>query len=164
MNNQAPLIFCERFDPDVPGSFDAELDRAVVEFARREGRFTGRCTLAGMPTEFSVRSENLREDLAASVSGSSSRQRQLVAILAQAILGRAAADLAEVADEINRRELSLYIAESLSLPAARLRELVRNIECSEYFGDGHRSGDRVGGVLHQGEGSMAMVVRKATVL
>jgi SAM-dependent methyltransferase len=149
MSHGSPLIFCERFDPDVTGSFDAELDRAVVEFAKANGRFAGRCNLSAMPTEFTLSSENIREDLVASVSGSTNRQRQVVAALAEAMLGRASADLAEVADEINRRQLSLYIAESLSLPAARLRELVRDFECSEYFGDGHRSGDRVGEVLHQ---------------
>ena len=149
MTRQPPLVFCESFDPDAAGSFDPELDRAVVELARRKGRFTGRCNLAGAATDFAVTSDNLRESLVASASGSSNRQRQMVAGLARAVLGRAGADLAEVAREINRRRLSLYVAEAGGLLAARLRELVRDFECSEYFGEGHRSGERVGGILHQ---------------
>jgi len=149
VNGESRLVSCLPFDPDVPHGFDAELNDAIMEFARRHGRFAGHCSIAGAPTEFIVASENTREDLVASVSGSTNRQRQVIATLANAMLGSPAADLSTVAAEINRRKLSVYIAEALSLPAIRLRELVEDFECSEYFGEDHRSGNRVDGILHQ---------------
>jgi SAM-dependent methyltransferase len=144
-----PLLV-ERFDPQQPGWFDAELDAQVSAAVIAAGTLRGVCNLAGCVTDFAVESDNLRETLRATVSGSINRRRQLICALGLAVCGTAHVTLPEIAAQIRQRQLRCYLAEAGSELAQALQALIGPLlVCSEYFGPAYRSGETVGGVLHQ---------------
>lgn len=144
-----PLLV-ERFDPQQPGWFDADLDAQVSAAALAAGTLRGVCNMAGRADDFVVESDNLRETLRAAGSGSINRRRQLICSLGLAICGTAHATLPEIAAQIRQRHLRCYLAEAGSELARALQALIGPLlVCSEYFGPAYRSGETVGGVLHQ---------------
>lgn len=144
-------VFYEEFDPARGTRFDRELDELTKAYALERRRLKGFCNLTGCDTEFTVSSENLREDVVSPLSHSINRHRQVVCALSLTLFGHPSASLEEVAAHVNRERLKLYTAEAHS-PLFRLLAQWLDPEllvASEYFGPQHRSGEVVGGTLHQ---------------
>jgi len=146
-----PPVFCEEVKPESDSGFDSELDRSTREDVLRSRRSTGFCNISGAQTHFIVGSENLREDIIATVSSSKNRDRQLICAMSIGTLGHPQGSLAEIVDRWNRSDSRVYIAEVHSVLSAFLRERLRPelLVCSEYFGLPHKSGELVNGILHQ---------------
>ena len=144
-------VFYEDFDPTRASRFDAELDELVSADALERRSIRGICNLAGAETDFSVSSDNLREDIIAQTTNSINRHRQVVCALSIAIFGHPEASLAEIAEHVNRMGLRVYSAEANSALFFFLKQHLNPelFTYSEYFGEEHQSGDVVGGVCHQ---------------
>jgi SAM-dependent methyltransferase len=145
------LIFYEDFAPTRPSQFDAELDALASADAVERRSLRGICNLAGAETDFSVSSDNLREDIVAQTTNSINRHRQVVCALSMALFGHPQASLAGIAEHVNRTGLRVYSAEANSALFLFLKEHLNPelFTYSEYFGEEHRSGDVVGEVCHQ---------------
>ena len=144
-------IFYETFEPGRPTRFDFELDEVAKADALSKRVVAGVCNFTGAATEFQLSSDNFREDLVSPVSRTISRHRQVVCALSLSIFDHPHASLAETAAYVNRHRLKVYLAETHSPLHDFLRDHLEAelLVCSEYFGDQYRSGESVGGVLHQ---------------
>lgn len=144
-------IFYEDFDPSQKTRFDFELDDLVKAHAIATGSIKGFCNISAVESEFTVSSDNLREDVVSTVSRSINRHRQLICALSMALFGCPYASLAEMTTHINQRHLKVYSAEANSPLFYFLKQNIDSelFVYSEYFGDDFLSGEMVNGMLHQ---------------
>lgn len=145
-------IFFEDFDPAQTSLFDPELDKSASAYALERGTIRGLCNLGATETDFSVSSDNLREDVVSESTRSINRHRQVVCALSLAVFGCPHASLADIAEHVNRRALRVYMAEANSALFLFLKQHLDPylLTYSEYFGDGFRSGEVVtDGITHQ---------------
>lgn len=145
-------VFFEDFDPAQTSLFDSELDTAASTYALERGTIRGLCNLSATETDFSISSDNLREDVVSESTRSINRHRQVVCALSLAVFGCPHASLAEIAEHVNRRALRVYVAEANSALFLFLKQYLNSdlFNYSEYFGDEHRSGEVVAdGIAHQ---------------
>ena len=144
-------IFWEELQDDPISEFDSVLDESLCRSVLRGGRYGGFCNIAGAETDFTVKSENMREDIVSTVSSSINRHRQLVCALSVALFNHPNATLATIADCLRRQSRKTYIAEKHSVLWRFLREHLDPdlLVSSEYFGSNYDSGKLVGDTLHQ---------------
>ena len=111
----------------------------------------GFCTIFGTNTEFTISSENLREDIVAATSSLNNRHRQLVCALSMALFGHPNATLGTITDHIWTRSMRIYMAEANSVLANFFANRLgpTSLVRSEYYGSDRRSGDVIDGILHQ---------------
>ena len=144
-------VFVEELDPSGSTRFDDELDETIRRYALQQGKLNGFCNVAGRESEFIVASDNIRETVVSTVSSSINRHRQLVCALSMALFDNPNFSLPDIAASINNRNLRVYLAETKSVLPKSLRSNLKPelLVCSEYFGPQYRSGEVVGGILHQ---------------
>ncbi|MET0624207.1 MAG: methyltransferase domain-containing protein [Pyrinomonadaceae bacterium] len=145
-------IFFEDFDPAQTSLFDPELDKAASAYALERGVIHGLCNLSATETDFSISSDNLREDVVSESTRSINRHRQVVCALSLAVFSCPHASLAEFCEHVNRNALRVYIAEANSALFLFLKQYLNSdlLTYSEYFGDEYRSGEVVAdGITHQ---------------
>jgi len=107
-----------------------------------EEALVGVCPVCGNETEFIDFSENMRESGRCVVCGSSNRQRQMAWMLRRRLY------LPPIGKLVFREGFTIYNAESSGPLHARLAEHT-DYMCSEYFGDGHQSGEIINGIRHE---------------
>ena len=144
-------VFYEDFDPKQTSLFDPELDEVVSAYALEKRTIKGLCNLTAAETDFSISSDNLREDVVSQTTHSINRHRQVVCALSMALFGYPHASLAEITAHVNRRALRAYSAEANSALFLFLKQHMNPdlFTYSEYFGEEHQSGAVVNGVIHQ---------------
>jgi glycosyltransferase involved in cell wall biosynthesis len=150
--NASPLgIFHEELQPGRASLFDDKLDQSVRAEAIARRSLKGFCTISGTNTEFTISSENLREDIVAASSSSINRHRQLVCALSMALFGHPNSTLGTITDHIWTRNMRIYMAEANSVLANFFANRLGPNSCvrSEYYGPDRRSGDVIDGILHQ---------------
>lgn len=123
---------------------------SLLERAMRRLNFGGaaRCTVCGKLTLITGIGENLRETCWCARCGSCNRQRQLAYVVCRgrgASWGRRVSSLKDLA---GFDDCVLYNTESSGAVHDALSGMKRYL-CSEWFGDGHASGEMVRGVMHQ---------------
>ncbi|HEY0615591.1 MAG TPA: class I SAM-dependent methyltransferase [Candidatus Elarobacter sp.] len=145
------MLYYEKLYPGAVSLFDGELDQIVRSAAAARGMLDGMDPLTGQPTRFTYRGSVFREDLYADGSESMARHRSLMCGLSLGAFGHPFAALPRLADRIGERNMRLYLAEWNTPLEHMLRDRLAadRFVCSEYFGERYRSGDFVGGVLHQ---------------
>jgi SAM-dependent methyltransferase len=127
------------FDP-LPNA----LDRAV----QRLGTLPIHCPVCGTLTIARHFGANLRETGTCRTCRATNRNRQLAAVAARAATEQAGRAIRSLAALSRVHGFRIYNTEA----AGPLHEVVRvmpDYQCSEYFGPELRSGERVGGVLHE---------------
>lgn len=150
--NASPLgIFHEELQPGKSSRFDDKLDQSVRREAIARRSLSGFCTVSATNTAFTISSDNLREDLIAASSASINRQRQLVCVLSMALFGHPNATLGTIVNHIWTRNMRVYMAEANSVLSNFFANRLgpNSFVCSEYYGPDRRSGEVIGGVLHQ---------------
>jgi len=107
------------------------------------------CTVCGAFTRFKIESDNLREGCSCVACGAMNRNRQIAYVLCGTLakqIGKPIHSFANFAQFC--RDLGIYNTEARGAFHEQLRALP-GYRSSEYFGPSHRSGDLVGGVLHE---------------
>ena len=148
----SPLgIFYEELQPGNASLFDYKLDQSVRADAIVRRSLSGFCSISGTNTEFTISSDNLREDVVATSSSSINRHRQLVCTLSMALFGHPNATLGSIANHIWMGNMRVYMAEANSVLSNFFANRLGpdSFVCSEYFGPDRRSGEVISGILHQ---------------
>ncbi len=119
-------------------------------WALRRRRWPGFCTVCGQWTRFIKIDPNFRESCPCEKCGATNRQRQMALVSAfgcppgPGLVGR----LPALRQMARIPSLTIYNTESNGSFHQQLSAIPGYV-CSEYFGPEHRSGETVGGVLHQ---------------
>src|SRR5206468_2795624 len=144
-------IFCEELQPGHSTAFDCDLDRTVTQEVLGSRKLKGFCNVSASETEFTVTTDNLREDIVSTVSSSSNRNRQLVCALSMALFGRPHVSLDQISAYANQNDFRAYIAETNSALSDSLKRHLKPdlLVRSEYLGTAYQSGEVVRGTLHQ---------------
>ena len=113
-------------------------------------RFGGiaRCCVCGRLTLIYVKEENLRESCFCIKCKSKNRQRQLAYVCCQTVASAVGRRLSSLRDFARLDNFFVYNTESHGALHNYLAKM-ENYICSEYFGNSHKSGDIVNGIMHQ---------------
>jgi hypothetical protein len=148
----SPLgIFYEELQPGRASLFDYKLDQSVRADAIARRSLSGFCSISSTNTEFTISSDNLREDVVATSSSSINRHRQLVCALSMALFGHPNATLGTIANQLWACNMRVYMAEANSVLSNFFADRLGpdSFVCSEYYGPDRRSGEVISGILHQ---------------
>jgi SAM-dependent methyltransferase len=107
-----------------------------------------KCTVCGSLAFMKRIKENLRESCDCSACGATNRKRQIALIVCDAVRRTLGGGVDSIRDLPKYPNLVIYNTET---GGALSRELSRmkNYFSSEYFGEGHKSGETVNGKMHQ---------------
>jgi SAM-dependent methyltransferase len=132
--------------PPVTFPFERRANRFDTLIFRGPKRFPGFCLICGKPTYFSVHDQNFRESCICKRCSAFNRQRQIALVVCK---GRAAGtryrSLAQLAKESTQ---AIYNTESSRAIHDALKTMP-TYRASEYLGPQARSGEVIGGVVHQ---------------
>jgi SAM-dependent methyltransferase len=106
------------------------------------------CPVCGSITLITKVGDNLRETCRCLRCKSTNRQRQLAIVVCRAAGVMTGQKMTSLRDVAGLEDFVVYNTEAGRQIHDRLSTM-KNYRCSEYFGDEHRSGDIVGGRVHQ---------------
>jgi SAM-dependent methyltransferase len=107
------------------------------------------CTVCGAFTRFTIADDNLRESCICASCGATNRHRQIAYVLSDRLSDITGSHVTSATTIPSAcPSLAIYNTESRG-PLHDHLSKVAGYECSEYFGPAHRSGERVGAILHQ---------------
>lgn len=126
-------------------------DLFLRETAYRKNKIIGFDNVSNKYCEFKIENKSFRESVTSLVSGTFSRQRQMVIALSLSLFKHPYGTLNEITRQINKRRLRFYTTEANGALFENLKQRIetRLFYYSEYFSDKYKSGKKVNGILHE---------------
>lgn len=108
----------------------------------------GQCCVCGSAGSTAVEGDNLRETCVCAKCGSTNRQRQIAYVSCHAVSCDRSKPISSFKDLSKLDDFAIYNTEASGAIHDQLSKM-KDYVCSEYFGSSYKSGDLVGGAMHQ---------------